>query len=346
MTRASGSLFGLAYGDALGRPTEFLSVPQIVQRYGPDGPRDLPGDPALVTDDTQMALAVAWALHDALALAAAPARAERAPANRALTADALEPRLRQRFVTWALGPHGGRAPGRTCLRACAALQDGYPWQRAAVADSKGCGTVMRVAPVGLVPGIDEETLAGVAQLQAGMTHGHPTALAAAELMAYAVKALARDGVHLADLPGLLRDRCRSQRDVYRDDWLDGLWDRPGATTPDEFIAHGWDECLTAVRRLEAALVAPDHEADPCDATGEGWVADEAVATGVLCALLYPDDPVSALARAARTRGDSDTIACVAGALLGAAHGSAAWPQAWAGRIEYGDELRALGAAWD
>ena len=40
----------------------------------------------------------------------------------------------------------------------------------------------------------------------------------------------------ADLPALLRDRCRSQRDVYRDDWLDGMWDRPGATTPDEFIA--------------------------------------------------------------------------------------------------------------
>jgi ADP-ribosylglycohydrolase len=183
-------------------------------------------------------------------------------------------------------------------------------------------------------------------LQAGMTHGHPTALAAAELMAYAVKALARDGADLADLPALLRDRCRSQRDVYRDDWLDGLWDRPGATTPDEFIAHGWDECLAAVRRLEAALAAPDHEADPCDATGEGWVAEEALATGVLCALLYPDDPVAALARAARTRGDSDTLACVAGALLGAAHGFPAWPQAWAGRIEYGDELRVLGAAWD
>jgi len=342
MTRASGSLFGLAYGDALGRPTEFLSVPQIVQRYGPDGPRDLAEDPALVTDDTQMALAVAWALRDAHQ-ASGPAGAQR---STALTADALEPRFRQRFVTWSLGPHVGRAPGQTCLLACARLEDGYPWQSAAVANSKGCGTVMRVAPVGLVPGIDDETLAGVAQLQAGMTHGHPTALAAAELMALAVKALARDGADLADLPGLLHDRCRSQREVYRDDWLGGLWDRPGATTPDDFIAGGWDECLAAVRRLEAALVAPDREADPCDATGEGWVAEEAVATGVLCALLFPDDPVAALARAARTRGDSDTLACVAGALLGAAHGSSAWPDAWAGRIEYRDELRALGAAWD
>jgi ADP-ribosylglycohydrolase len=333
MTRASGSLFGLAYGDALGRPTEFLSVPQIVQRYGPDGPRDLTGDPALVTDDTQMALAVAWALRDAT--------------SEGLTADTLEPRFRQRFLTWALGPHEGRAPGRTCLRACAFLRDGHRWQRASVGHSKGCGTVMRVAPVGLIPGIDDETLAGVAQLQAGMTHGHPTALAAAELMAYAVKVLARDGAALADLPALLLDRCRTQRDVYRDDWLGDLWGlQPLATTPDEFIAQGWDECLTAMGRLEAALVRPDREADPCEATGGGWIAEDAVATGLHCALLYPDDPVAALARAARTSGDSDTLACVTGALLGAVHGSSAWPDAWAQRIEYADELRALGAAWD
>ena len=65
LRRASGSLFGLAYGDALGKPTEFLTVAEIVRRYGPTGPRELVGEPALVTDDTQMALAVGWALHDA-----------------------------------------------------------------------------------------------------------------------------------------------------------------------------------------------------------------------------------------------------------------------------------------
>ncbi|MCG5439751.1 ADP-ribosylglycohydrolase family protein, partial [Micromonospora foliorum] len=63
--RASGSLFGLAYGDALGKPTEFLTVAEIERRYGPTGPRELSGEPALVTDDTQMALAVGWALREA-----------------------------------------------------------------------------------------------------------------------------------------------------------------------------------------------------------------------------------------------------------------------------------------
>ncbi|WP_349262169.1 ADP-ribosylglycohydrolase family protein, partial [Actinocrinis sp.] len=50
--RASGCMFGLAYGDALGRHTEFKRYDEIVAIDGPAGPRRLQGDPALVTDDT------------------------------------------------------------------------------------------------------------------------------------------------------------------------------------------------------------------------------------------------------------------------------------------------------
>jgi len=60
--RALGCLFGLACGDALGARTEFLSVEAIVSAFPPAGPLDLEGDPARVTDDTQMALAVGEAL--------------------------------------------------------------------------------------------------------------------------------------------------------------------------------------------------------------------------------------------------------------------------------------------
>jgi len=330
MRRASGSLFGLAYGDALGRPTEFLSVAEIEQKFGPGGPRDLRGEPALVTDDTEMALAVGWALHEAPEL----------------SPSAVEPRLRARFVAWARGVDHGRAPGMTCLRACAALEDGYRWQRATVAESKGCGANMRVTPVGLLPGVDDDTLAGLAQLQAGLTHGHPTGLAAAELTAYTVNLLAHDGVALADVPARLRARCREQRTVYREDWLGDLWERPGATTPDDFIARGWDECLSALNRLEGALLLPDRHADPCLTTGAGWIAEEALATALHCALLFPNDPVAALRRAATTSGDSDSIACLAGAFVGAVHGLAAWPEDWARRIEYADQLDELGRAWD
>ena len=72
--------------------------------------------------------------------------------------------------------------------------------------SKGCGANMRVTPVGLLPDLDLDTLAGLSQLQAGLTHGHPTGLAASELTAYAVRILL-DGVPLADVPAWLRDRA-------------------------------------------------------------------------------------------------------------------------------------------
>jgi ADP-ribosylglycohydrolase len=327
--RAEGSLFGLAYGDALGAPTEFLSVAEIEARYGAAGPRELTGDPARVTDDTQLALAVAWAVHDA----------------DGPTPELLEPLLRKRFVDWSTGPDSARAPGATCLRACAALADGLPWAEATVVDSKGCGANMRVPPVGLAPGFDLDTLAGTAQLQAAMTHGHPTALAASELTAYAVWLLRHEEAPV-ELPRLLRDRCRSERTVYRAPWLGDLWRQAGAADPAGYAATGWDECLVVLDRLVAALRRRDDGRDACLATGDGWVAEEALATGLYCALRHRDDPVGALARAATTSGDSDSIASLTGAFLGAAHGAAAWPEEWAERIEYADQLAALSSAWD
>lgn len=329
MSSAMGCLLGSAFGDALGGPTEFLTLAEIERRYGPGGPRELAGNPALVTDDTQLTLAVGWALYDA---------PQPDP-------DLLAGLLRERFLTWAASPDNNRAPGNTCLRACAGLSRSVPWQQASVAGSKGCGANMRVAPVGLVPGYDLDTLAGVAQLQAGLTHGHPTALAASELTAYAVRVL-RDGADLSDVPGLLRERCHRERSVYREDWLGPLWRRSDVDAPARFIAHGWDECVAVLDRLDAALARDDDDGDVCRQTGAGWVAEEALASGLLCALRHAADPVAGLARAAFTSGDSDSIACLAGALLGAARGASAWPAGWAERIEYADQLAHLGRHWD
>ena len=329
---ASGALFGLAFGDALGRPTEFMSYDRILAAYGPDGPRDLVGSPALVTDDTQMTLSVAAALAAAL---------EQPP----LTAGRLEAPLRAEYLAWAMSPDNNRAPGMTCLRSIGRLSEGGSWVAASEHGSKGCGANMRVAPVGLVPSLADAERAGAAQFQAALTHGHPTALAASELTMLAVLWL-RDGLAPADLPAALRERCATQRRVYHGDWLGDLWRGPGATSPEEFIARGWDECLGVLDRLDAALAAPDRVADPCLATGEGWIAEEALATAALCFLLYPDEPVRALGRAAATCGDSDSIACLAGAFAGAAHGLGAWPRDWIARIEYADRLESFGRRWD
>ncbi|MFB4309149.1 ADP-ribosylglycohydrolase family protein [Actinomadura sp. GTD37] len=332
MRRASGAMFGLAYGDSLGAPTEFLTMEQINRRFGEHGPAQPDGDPALVTDDTQMAIAVGLALLDALA-------------NPPFTPGLVAPMWRRRFVDWLNSPDNNRAPGNTCLRACRSLEAGKPWVQATVADSKGCGANMRVAPVGLAPGLTDETRAGASQLQAALTHGHPTGLAASELTAFAVRWLA-GGMDPSDLPAALRDRCHEQRTAYHERWLGDLWRRAGTDAPETFIARGWDECLAVLDRLDGAVARGDRAADPCAATGAGWVAEEALATGLLCFLLFPDEPVRAIRRGAASSGDSDSIACLAGAFAGARHGMGAWPDEWSARIEYAADLARIGAAWD
>lgn len=332
--RASGCLFGLAFGDALGASTEFLSVDEILARFPPRGPEQPEGDPARVTDDTQMTLAVGEALMQA---------------SRPYTPDTLERRLRQTFVAWLRSPENNRAPGMTCLKACKGLEKGVPWQDATVASSKGCGANMRVAPVGLLPsgknGISESTRAAIAQFQAAITHGHPTALAASDLTAQAIAALVA-GCAPSELSHHLRAYAQEQRTIYHADWLGPLWQRAGISSPEEFIARGWDECLEVLDRLDRALQQPDRELDPCLATGAGWIAEEAFATGLLCFLLYPDDPLAATRRAAVTSGDSDSIACLTGAFAGAYHGFAAWPKEWVKCIEYAGRLAMLGSCWD
>ena len=330
MKHASGCLFGMAFGDALGAETEFLSVDKILMRFPPNGPQEPVGNPALVTDDTQMALAVG----EALRLAPQP-----------YAPDTLEKPLRSAFMRWMNSPDNDRAPGRTCMTACERLYMGKPWQEATVKNSKGCGANMRVQAVGLLPNITDETRAGIAQFQAALTHGHPTALAASDLTAAAIAFLIA-GVTPGELPKTLREYARSQREIYHGDWLGTLWERPLVNSPEQFIARGWDECLGSLDALDAALASENRDADPCQLTGEGWIAEEALATGLLCFLLFPDDPVAVIRRAVVSSGDSDSIACLAGAFAGAYKGMDAWPSGWAERIEYRERLAAFGAAWD
>ena len=332
--RASGCLFGLAFGDALGAKTEFLSREDILRRFPPSGPQAPEGNPARVTDDTQMTLAVGEALRTT---------------TRPYTASTLEESLRQAFIRWNESPDNNRAPGTTCISACNNLAHGLPWYEATIAHSKGCGANMRVAPVGLLPqgqdGITVTTRGAIAQFQAALTHGHPTALTAADITAATIADLSQGG-DPSGLPERLRAYALSQRTIYHMDWLGPLWQRPGISSSEEFIAQGWDECLAVLDRLTTALKAINREDDPCQATGEGWIAEEAFATALLCFLLFPDDPIAAIRHAAVTSGDSDSIACITGAFAGTHMGLAAWPAEWVNRIEYRDRLALLGSAWD
>lgn len=94
---ATGSLLGLALGDALGFPTEFNDVPSILAKCGPWREMELP-TPAIVTDDTQMTLALGKGLRTAM--------------DRGLLAPKrLERPVREEFVDWYRSPENNRAPG-------------------------------------------------------------------------------------------------------------------------------------------------------------------------------------------------------------------------------------------
>ncbi|MGV9552653.1 ADP-ribosylglycohydrolase family protein, partial [Streptomyces ardesiacus] len=144
---ATGALTGLALGDALGFPTEFNDVPSILAKCGPWRGMELPR-PAIVTDDTQMTLALGKGLRTAMD-------------GGVLAPGAMTEPVRREFIAWNRSPDNNRAPGNTCLRACGLLErTDRPWQDASQIHSKGCGANMRVAPVGLVPGLSDEQRAG------------------------------------------------------------------------------------------------------------------------------------------------------------------------------------------
>jgi len=320
--RILGCLYGMAFGDSLGADTEFLNMNDIRKQFPPNGPKALKGNPALVTDDTQMAMAVGKAL---------------VTAPFPYQPDSLGDAIRQSFIDWYHSPENNRAPGMTCLTSCENLIKGIVWIQATNMNSKGCGANMRVQPVGCLA-VEATTRAGIAQLQAAYTHGHATALVAADLTAYVIHYLGTDG-KAKNLLKDVRTYAESQQHIYHKKWLGDLWMQTHMFPSEQmYIEHGWSECFGILDRLDNALQNIDYDADPCLATGAGWIAEEAFGTALYCFLMYPDDPVKVIQRAAFSSGDSDSIACIAGAFAGAYHGLSSWDTNWIEHIEHRDDI--------
>ncbi|GIF66194.1 putative ADP-ribosylglycohydrolase [Asanoa ishikariensis] len=272
---------------------------------------ELLGDPALITDDTQMTLFTAEGL-----IRAGVRGEDVAPAVHRAHLRWLDTQRRPAPPPDADGGLAGhaflyarRAPGNACL---SGLESGRMGTLADPAnpDSKGCGAVMRSAPFGLDPRWTVEEAFAAAVECAVQTHGHPSGYLAAGAFAAITHemVLAERGLVEAveGALGLLRQRPKH------------------------------DEVTAA---LEQALTL-DRAATPerVETLGGGWVAEEALAIGVYAALAHPTDVRRALLVAANHSGDSDSTAAIAGNLLGAWHGEAALPADWVLRVEGRDTI--------
>jgi ADP-ribosylglycohydrolase len=216
------------------------------------------------------------------------------------------------FLKWKDSPQNNRAPGNTVMAGLSRYQQGMPWRESGLANSKGCGSAMRVATIGFLYRHDEARLYDVAEASGLITHRHPTAIAASIGAAYLIS-LVLNGAHDHDYLRKVMTFC------------DGI--------SDEFDA--------AILRVGHVLGWGNEEA-ALDHIGQGWTGEEAVALALYCVLRYPDDYVACVRRAANTNGDSDSIACIAGGIMGARLGLDAIPASWIERCENRDDLFALG----
>ena len=292
--KAKGMIFGLAIGDSLGNPTEFMSLSQIKKRYGESGITDLP-DPSLFTDDTQMSIAIAEALVSA----------------GDQDVETIMDAIRDEFIKWRHSPENNRAPGNTCLEGVRNMERRIHWAESGIADSKGCGSAMRVAPIGYLYQHGPERLKEVARVSGICTHGHRTAVAASVGAAYLVK-LALDGVGPEKMIAEVL----------------------------QFTSGMSKEFEQAISMVEGCLEYGDEEM-ALKALGEGWTGEEAVALALYCFLRNPDDYVKTVLRGANTNGDSDSIASIAGGISGARLGFDAIPEGWCREIEKAKYLNDL-----
>lgn len=308
-----GCLLGGAVGDALGAPVEFMSLPAIRHQFGEQGiQRYAPayGRLGAITDDTQMTL---FTLEGLL-------RASMRFRDRGLCH--IPTVVWHAYLRWLgtqgeiieddcfLSIHNGwllqqkelyslRGPGNTCL---SALRTGYPGSiKEPINNSKGCGGIMRVAPVGLMFGESFE----LGCETAAITHGHPTGYLAAGFLAQVIEEIMRN----KDLGGAIV----TARDVL-------------TKYPNN------DECLRAVDAAVDLAKTADPTAENVEKLGQGWVAEEALAISLFC-VLKAKDFAHGVRLAVNHSGDSDSTGAITGNILGALWGRSSIPEEFLVNLE-------------
>lgn len=320
-----GCLLGGAVGDALGAPVEFMSATEITRKFGPHGIQEFVpafGRLGAITDDTQMTLFTAegvmrgWVRGNQRGLCHMPSVIAYAY-QRWLHTQGRHHKMHETCLDgWLIGHKelfSCRAPGITCLSGLQAMTDS---SSVASNDSKGCGGVMRVAPIGMYfatlasgnPQDQAEYLKGAFELgceAATITHGHPTGqLASGAFSAIVMQLLL--GVRLSQA-------------------VDTVFLLLAEQPSHEETTHAID----AARRLASER---PNDAEALAQLGGGWIAEEALAIALYCALSV-DDLRSGVVLAVNHGGDSDSTGSLAGQLLGAMLGVQSIPASWLEPLE-------------
>lgn len=333
--KVRGSLVGGAIGDALGYPVEFIYTYEGIQRrYGKQGITRLDtsqwweeeagwSGKAVVSDDTQMTLFTANGLLNAANAVGTPnwlCSISKAYVEWYLTQVGCE--LTSHHDCWIYEIpelHKRRAPGLTCMDSIYALYTG----RTPSNNSKGCGGVMRVAPISLFAAVNgrmaiEEAMR-LSASASKITHQHPLGFLPSALESFVIyRLLECKSSSPADFKGYiaegyetLRALCPEHESYIRE--LKTLTDKAVTLTEND---------------------APDY-VNVTD-IGGGWTAEETLAIAIYCVMKYYGDFEKAVVAAVNHGGDSDSTGAVLGNILGAVVGYNAIPRHFKDSVELHD----------
>lgn len=337
LDKIQGCLIGGAAGDALGFAVEFLDDYRIFQKYGENGITSyfLSNNLAHISDDTQMSLFTAEGLLRASKKFSNPTdeqfiefiyesylgwlhtqigETKCLPYNDALLSNVEE-------------LYNRRAPGRTCI---SALESGRCGTYERILNhSKGCGGIMRVAPVALylaqLKDYDKlEEIADVAAKSSAITHSHPLGYIPSAYLAVFIACLLR-----GDFPGKALHKAENAvRKLFsKSDYTEyclQLVNKAISLAWPENDEDGYDDDLDAIREL-----------------GEGWVAEETLAIALYCSLRYIDDEngfEKALIASVNHSGDSDSTGALTGNIMGAIIGYKNIPDKFRNNLELHDVI--------
>lgn len=337
--RIRGSLIGGAAGDALGYSVEFLKEDGIMERYGSQGIRRFdtshwwnegrtdahalvsPGK-AWISDDTQMTLYTAMGMLNA--------NKSGYQRMNSICAAYVEWYFTQAGQTkrgysqcWIsdmpeLRTH--RAAGHTCINSIKEIYNG----REPYNNSKGCGGIMRVAPIPLAYLTEDGDIREIARMggeSAFLTHKNPLAYIPAAIEACIIYRLAKDENPTREsLKTYIEEGISICRELY-----------PRETDSIEHIAYLIDK---AIKFHDF----PFSDSECIHGIGEGWTGHDALAIAIYCAYKYFDDFEAALIAAVNHKGDSDSTGAVTGNILGAAIGYDAIPEFFKTDLELHDVI--------